>query len=60
MSVDNQLGFYFAVYTGLNTGAYIQVGSDLDLNDFLTINSSTSDDDTVSFTSNALTQFNNY
>lgn len=60
MSDDNELGFYFAVYTGLNTGAYIQVGSDLNLNNFLTITSSTADADIVSFTTDALTQFKNY
>lgn len=60
LSADNQLGFYFAVYTDLNSASYIQLGSDLNLNNFLTIDASTADADIISYTSDALSQLQNY
>lgn len=60
ISVDKQLGFYFPVYTGVNTGDYIRVGDDVDLKDFLAITSSTNDATILTLTSTALNNFKKY
>lgn len=45
-----ELGFYYPVYTNINTGAYIRVGDDIDHSDFSGLNASSTDANIRNFT----------
>lgn len=53
-SANDELGFYYPVYTNLNTGGYIKVGDDIDHQNFSGITANSPDADIRSWTSNLI------